>query len=541
MIMGKIINNQELKASSPIRILIVDDDPDVLASLNDVVELEIKDCLVELASNVKQATILAQQTKFDMALLDIKLGQDSGLDLLSALKLIHPDIVCIMMTAYRDNKHTIEAVRFGANDYLYKPIKPNELIQTINRLLHIQLINREKQKSDRRFHTIFEQATQCLFLTDKNGLFIDANKLAMNEVSDSKESFKGKCLWKTSWYALSLQAQKIIQAGFAEVNKGIVFNAELTITDDSNTSYSHEIYMKPVIDTNNQVEQVIIECRDITDQKNADDEIKSLNTTLELRVKKRTFELEQSFLLLKKENIERKKAEEKANIASAAKTVFLSRMSHELRTPMNAILGFGQLLQLDQADLNEDQKESLTEIITAGKHLLSIINDVLNLAEIESGNMVIIQEVVSIDEVIKQCNAMMQPLILARNINQIDNISGKAYQLQANFIRLKQVLLNLLSNAVKYNSDNGTISLDSEIVDTHYLRIKITDSGQGLTKEEINRLFHSFERLNTEFNIEGTGIGLVISKSLVELMGGTMGVQSTLGKGSTFWVQLKLN
>jgi len=536
----RIENNQKDNGSDSIRLLIVDDDPDILESLKDVVELEMEGCLVEVASNVEQAKLLAQQTKPDIALLDIKLGQDNGLDLIPELKAIHPDIACIMMTAYRDNKYTVKAVRFGANDYLYKPVKPHELIQTILRLLHDQNIKREIEKADRRFHTVFEQATQWLFLLDNQGCLIDANQMAMSFIHESKETVFGAMFWDSPWYVSSSEAQEIIKAGVSKVNSGILFNAEFNVIDKEKNNQTFDLYMKPVFDDEDKVEQVVVECRNISSRKIAEEKIKALNTTLELRVKERTEKLEQSLMLLTEENKERKKAEEHAEKANAAKSDFLSRMSHELRTPMNAILGFGQLLELDSARLNDSQQDHVKEILNAGNHLLSLINEVLDLTEIESGKLEVSMDEISLDDVVKQCISLMKPLAEAHQVKQIDNISGKGYKLNADFTRLKQVLLNLLSNAVKYNRDNGTITLDSEVIDKKYLRISITDTGEGLAKKDIAKLFSSFERLNTRFNVEGTGIGLVITKHLMELMGGSIGVESEQGKGSTFWIKLEL-
>ena len=540
MIARRIENDEKEKSSNLIHLLIVDDDPDILGSLKDVIELEMEGCLVEVASNVEQAKLLAQQTKPDIALLDIKLGQDNGLDLIPELKAIHPDIACIMMTAYRDNKYTVKAVRFGANDYLYKPIKPDELIQTITRLMQYQIFKREKVEADRRFYTVFEQATQWLFLLDNKGYLIDANQIAMSFIREVKRNVLGTMFWDSPWYVSSPEAQKIIQAGLSKVNTGLLFNAEFNVFDKEQNNQIFDLYMKPVLDDENKVNQIVVECRNITDRKKAEEEIKALNATLELRVKKRTMELEQSLLLLKEENKERKKAVEIAEKASAAKSDFLSRMSHELRTPMNAILGFGQLLIIDSDKLEESQQGHIKEILNAGHHLLTLINEVLDLTEIESGNLEVSIDEVNLDDVVKQCVSLMQPLLDARQIKQIDKISGKNYILQADAIRLKQVMLNLLSNAVKYNSDNGSIILDSEVIDEKYLRISITDTGEGIKNEDVNKLFTSFERLNTKFNVEGTGIGLVIAKNLIELMDGSIGVESIEGEGSTFWIELAL-
>lgn len=540
MIINPSKDHLEDKVSERVRILIVDDDPDILDSLKDIIELEMEDCTVSTVNNVSDAKILAQQFKPDIALLDIKIGQENGLELIPELKSMQPDITIVMMTAFRDNEYTVTAVRFGANDYLYKPIKPVELIQTITRLLQYQNFKREKIEADKRFHTLFEQATQWLFLLGKDGCLIDANQKAMDFIDKDKNSILGETFWSSPWFSSSVEAQEVIQAGLSNVDKGALFNSEFKVLDAMKNGLTFDLYMKPVVDVKNNVNQVVVECRDISDRKRAEDEIKILNTTLELRVKKRTKELEQSLILLTAENKERKKAEENAKRASDAKSDFLSRMSHELRTPMNAILGFGQLLEFDSDELDENQQSHVREIMGAGDHLLSLINEVLDLTEIESGSLEVSMQTVDLDDAVNQSLSLIKPLAEARDVKQINNISGQGFKLLADFTRLKQVLLNLLSNAVKYNSDKGVITLDAKVIDEQRLRISITDTGEGLTKEEIDKLFTSFERLNPKFNVEGTGIGLVITKSLVELMSGSIGVESTKGSGTTFWVELAL-
>lgn len=226
--------------------------------------------------------------------------------------------------------------------------------------------------------------------------------------------------------------------------------------------------------------------------------------------------------------------------ANAIKTEFLSCMSHELRTPMNAILGFSQLLELDEDRMTKSQSNNVQEILLAGHHLMKLINDVLDLTKIESGNLEVILEEVNLDDAIKQSINLISPLAASRQIKIDNKIGGDECLVEADSMRLKQTLINILSNAVKYNHENGEIILERKIVNGNKIRICITDSGEGLTQADIEKLFTPFERLDKLSNIEGIGIGLVICKQLIELMSGSIGIESEVGKGSTFWIELKL-
>jgi len=254
--------------------------------------------------------------------------------------------------------------------------------------------------------------------------------------------------------------------------------------------------------------------------------LEEMNLNLESRVIDRTKDLNNARL--------------EAENANKAKSEFLSRMSHELRTPMNAILGFGQLLELDIGNFTLTQRDNVREILDAGHHLLSLINEVLDLARIESGKLELFMGEVNVNDVVKQSAALIVPLAESRHITLMDNVSAKELVVRADITRFKQVLVNFLSNAVKYNREYGHIIVDCDVITEGFLRIQITDTGEGLTEEEMTKLFIPFERLNEANNVEGTGIGLVISKHLVELMNGTIGVESIPGKGSCFWLELAL-
>ena len=225
-----------------------------------------------------------------------------------------------------------------------------------------------------------------------------------------------------------------------------------------------------------------------------------------------------------------------ANAANQAKSTFLSSMSHELRTPMNAIIGFAQMLEYD-SELNADQQDNVYEILKAGHHLLALINEVLDLAKIESGRINLSLESVELLALADECCQLIQPLATPRGI-QIQLEIPADIQMRADRVRLKQVLLNLLSNAIKYNRENGQIHLHAHAQGS-YVQLSVADTGIGIPPERLTEVFQPFNRLNAECSeVEGTGIGLTITQRLVEMMDGHIGVESQPDVGSRFWVEL---
>lgn len=254
------------------------------------------------------------------------------------------------------------------------------------------------------------------------------------------------------------------------------------------------------------------------------------------------------YLLIGSDNSVRKQVEADLHLAMAtaetanlAKSDFLSSMSHELRTPLSAILGFAQLIESGSPTPTASQKRSVDQILQAGWYLLKLINEILDLAQIESGRLSLSLEASSLTEIMDECRAMVESQSRLREIRLTFSRLEQPLHVNADRTRVKQILINLLSNAIKYNRIGGSIVVECLQPTPKRVRICVTDTGAGLSQDQLSRLFQPFNRLGQEIAGEqGTGIGLVVCKRLVESMGGSIGVESAVGKGSVFWIELAL-
>lgn len=381
------------------------------------------------------------------------------------------------------------------------------------------------ERDSKRFKATLDETLDCVFMFKSDTLeFFYVNEGATRQIGyDINE------LMKMTPFDIK---PEINEEQFRNIITPLI-NGDLRITTFE-TVHQHkngehipvEIFLQ-YIHLPNEEPHFIAIVRDITERKLTEKILIETNQYLEKRVKQRTAEYLD--------------ARDEAERANQAKSQFLTSMSHELRTPLNSILGFSQLLQMEEKD--ERKRENVQEIINAGNHLLELINEILDLSKIESGNTELFIESHSLNLILNYALAMIKPFADKHFIEIDDKVSHlSVINIKVDGIRFKQVLLNILSNAIKYNSENGKVTIECKFKDKNIFCLAISDTGKGLTSEQINNLFTPFARLEAErTHIEGTGLGLVISKELVELMGGTITVESKIGKGSCFLIQVPLS
>ncbi|MDW5419135.1 PAS domain S-box protein [Iodobacter sp. CM08] len=345
------------------------------------------------------------------------------------------------------------------------------------------------------------------------------NKITPADISDPQEMIERA-------KALSIELATPISPGFEalvfKASRGIEDIYELTYIRKDGSRFPAAVSVTALRDVKEMIIGYLLIGTDNTARKLVEAERALLDQALQLK------------------NTELERATAVAEKANLAKSDFLSSMSHELRTPLNAILGFAQLLESGSPEPTPSQTRSIDQILKAGWYLLELINEILDLALIESGKLSLSMEPILLTDVMRECETMIEPQAKGRDISVVFPSANLPYFVYADQTRLKQVLINLLSNAIKYNKEGGSVAVECTLSLPNSIRISVRDTGAGLTPEQLSQLFQSFNRLGQEANVEGTGIGLIVSKRLVELMGGVIGVESHFGEGSTFWLELNL-
>jgi PAS domain S-box-containing protein len=370
----------------------------------------------------------------------------------------------------------------------------------------------DQRLRDQQFYTrsLIESNIDALMTTDPAGIITDVNKQMEALTGCTRDELIGAPF--KSYFTDPARAEAGIKLVLSDKK---VTDYELTACarDGKKTVVSYNA--TTFYDRDRTLQGVFAAARDVTERKRFEQALQETNVEMESA----------------------KSAAEKANLA---KSDFLSGMSHELRSPLNAILGFAQLMATASPAPSDAQKESITQILQAGWHLLKLINEILDLSVVESGKVSLSLEPVDLPEVLSECHAMMEAQAQERGIVLTFPEFDQPSFVWADQTRLKQIVINLLSNAIKYNQAKGQVKVACALVSPDRIRISFKDTGAGLSPDKLAQLFQPFNRLGQEAgNVAGTGIGLVVTKQLVELMDGVLGVNSTVGQGSEFWVELR--
>lgn len=376
------------------------------------------------------------------------------------------------------------------------------LEQEISRRIKLEESLRE---SEIRHRTIFESTVDGIINIDSKGIIESINPAVEKLFGYTSSELIGNNIGMLMPKSIANQHDSLISKFIRKEKKTVLgMTRELLAKRKDKTIFPVDIALDEMIINDERMFTGII--RDITERK----------------------ESEQNII----------KAKEEAEHANQTKSEFLSNMSHELRTPLNAILGFGQVIQLDES-LPEQVKLNVDDILEGGNHLLKLINEILDLSKVEAGHIDLSLEPIEYNSLITECISLINPIAIQNQIQIINSPSLKEIIFRGDKTRIKQVIVNLLSNAIKYNRIGGQVNIDVTQPNNELYKISITDTGAGIKEENMSGLFEAFNRLDaSNTSIEGTGIGLVITKRLVELMGGNIGVQSEYGVGSTFWIQM---
>lgn len=494
----------------PYRVLMVDDEPLLLEAQAGI----LRSAGMEVLTLSKPLQLIEYLNNFtpDVVVLDVYMPEASGPELAAVLRerdaQLHLPI--LFLSAETDMTRQLLALNLGGDDFLVKPVQSDHLVAAVT----------ARARRTRQNLAIRQRLETTLYEREREHLALDQHAIVSITDQNGNITYVNEKFCEISGYTraeLLGKNHRLLKSGthkddyyrelWDTLCKGQVWQGEICNRRRDGSQYWTKSTLTPFLDGTGKPYQYVSVNTDITHVK----------------------ETEQALIAARQE----------AERANLAKSEFLSNMSHELRSPMNAILGFGQLLECDDS-LSTENIDSVQEILHAGKHLLELINEVLDLSKVESGHLLLSLEAVEISPIVDECLSLLGTQARQRGItlshSRIDHAAVRADR-----TRLRQVLLNLLSNAVKYNREGGSVHLDIIPASDERLCIRVKDTGPGIPAERMNELFQPFNRLGAETSdIEGTGIGLTITRRLVEMMDGIVEAKSETGIGSTFWIELPL-
>lgn len=509
-------------------VLVVDDEPQILTAITDLLEDEFE---VWTAHDGPSALDILKEHEMAVILSDQRMPGMSGAEFLGQARVLS-DATRVLVTGYSDLDALVSAVNLGQiHAYLSKPWNPLELKVVVRTAADRWRLDRTLQQERTLLLALMGNIPDAIFIKDLQLKFSRVNQpqarlLGLTETSDLVGQRLSELLGSEQAKAVEAEERAILDQGTSQLDK------VEAVTDETGNAQWFSVSKVP-IRLGGEVVGLAGIARDITARKQAEDYLRRAHDELQQAVEERTRWLQQEISRRAKAEEQAQAAREAAEAASRAKTIFLANMSHELRTPLNGIIGFSELIRDEATD--DETRENADIIEKSSRHLLELVNSILDIAKIEAGAMTLSVQPVKLAALVTEAAAVHQSAALAKGIGLINRIGEDCPEtIQADPLRLRQVLHNLLSNAVKF-TEKGEVSLSVERMPGHVV-FRVADTGAGIPEDMLHAIFEKFRQVDSFLtrSHSGTGLGLTLARHLVELMGGTIGVESTLGQGTVF-------
>lgn len=540
------MNIKENRPKFPLKVLVCEDDMPSRIFITSILKNLFED--LYFAENGLEGYDSFITNKPDIIVSDIGMPYMNGLEMGRKIREHNPDIPIVLTTAFDNKNILMEAIELGINYYILKPVVRDQLIDVLRKVASALMLEyqvRRHQESLKILHTAIEHSSGmiCVFDTEGNINYVNPRFIEVIQYP-REEVYSTNFNQFISKECLNFESFSTSVANYSE------WHGELSLVKFSGELFYVLASLSPIFNDNGLVESFVVVADDITEKKILEEKLKRYNESLEEEVEQRTQELNLANVKLLEEIEIRKqteseliKAKESAEAANQAKSLFLAKVSHELRTPMNGILGMTSIL-LD-SKIDEKQKRSLQIVRHSGESLLKVINDILDITKIEAGKMSLDPHPFNLRELVEYTHDFLVPIAADKGLQLNLHFNSDVSEfVVGDSNRLHQVLVNLIGNAIKF-TETGFVELVVQRLSSHEsdceVSFQIRDTGIGIPSDRLDRLFKSFSQIDNNLTRKfgGTGLGLVVSKEIVELMGGRISVESIYGEGSVFKFQVK--
>ncbi len=532
-----------------LRVLLVEDDPPSRFFASTVIKLKFPDFLT--AENGEEGLKIYKEHKPDIVVSDIGMPKMNGLDMARKIREINPEAQIILTTAFDNKSQLLDAIDIGINKYIVKPVNKQRLLQALERAaedIDIKIKLRKQYEHINMLSRALQESPSPILVLDSKGRIEYFNQRFAHLFSIEEK--KTHCAHFSEVLTAS-QFREALEKVFEKKNEAYLWKGEISVSTADNHESWLAVSIFPVKSESGEIKNIVAELEDITQKELSRKALEEANTELDRRVKERTEDLRSANEKLREEidvRIETEKelikAKEEAEAANRAKSSFLAKVSHELRTPMNGIIGLTSILF--GTELNRKQKKFLEMVKYSADNLLNIINDILDFSKLEAGKLRIKNAPFNLSVSIERAVGLMKSGASEKGLELKMEIDGRIPKIvSGDSKRIEQILLNLIGNSVKF-TDKGYIKVKAELAketkDNIDILFSVKDSGIGIPLDKKALLFQSFSQVEDTMTRKhgGTGLGLVISKELTELMGGSIGFESEEGKGSLFYFTLPL-